>query len=107
MATTRASPNSSLRRTRQVHAASRTRRLLDHVAQRPITRASLGSRPGQNRNGVVDIINDQDVFLVIMLAMQPADILCQGPLPRDRHRQEQCVEPRSTTRFLTNGENLS
>ncbi|WP_164838336.1 hypothetical protein [Sinorhizobium meliloti] len=30
---------------------------------------------------------------VIVLAMQTADILCQGPLPGDRHRQEQHVEP--------------
>jgi hypothetical protein len=28
-----------------------------------------------------------------MLAMQPADILCQSSLPGDRHRQKQCVEP--------------
>ncbi|WP_230989517.1 ParB/RepB/Spo0J family partition protein [Devosia faecipullorum] len=66
--------------------------LLDHVAQRAITRPSLRGHPGENRNRRIDIVHDQDIPLSVVLTMQPPDILRQGPLPGDRHRQEQSVE---------------
>lgn len=61
--------------------------------KRPIARSSLRRHTRQHRHRLIDLIDDEDVSLSDMLAMQAAHILSLRPFPRDGHREEQCVEP--------------
>ena len=73
--------------------------LLDQVAQCAIARASLCGHPGQNRDSIIDIIDNQNVFLVIMLAMQTAGIM--------RRHSAQLAIPGSQPFTDSSGSNLS
>ena len=67
--------------------------LLNCVAERPISRSPLCCHARQHWDHLIDIVDDENVGLPVMLAMQTADILGQRALPGDGHRQEQRIEP--------------
>lgn len=79
----------------------RAGRLLDHVAQRPITRATPRSHPGQDRHCVIDIVDHQDIFLAIMQTMQTTDILRS----HDRHGRGNAQK--AIAEFTSAGDNFN
>ena len=63
-------------------------RLFDSVAEHPIPSPSLCSHPCQQRDMFVDVVDDERIGLPVVPPVQPADVLRQSSLPRDRHGEE-------------------
>ena len=48
---------------------------------------------------LIDIVEDDDILLPLVIAIQSASILLHIPLKRDRHGQQHRVEPRIIEAF--------
>ena len=70
------------------------RRLPPRVADCAVASKAFLEHSQQHRNFAVDVIEDADVTLAGVEAMQAPGVLDEGPLPRDRQRQEERVKPR-------------
>jgi hypothetical protein len=55
--------------------------------------------PCQNWHSRIHMVGDENVRLPGILSVKPSHILGQCPLPGDRHRQEQRIEPRIVEAF--------
>ena len=62
------------------------------VPQCPIARSSLCRHSRQHGHRFIDVIDDDNLGLSAMLAMQAANILGQSTFPGNGHRQEERVE---------------
>ena len=62
------------------------------VTHRPIPAHALLEHPGQHGDIAVDIVHHADLGLGVMFAVQPTGVLYQRTLPRDGHREKECVE---------------
>jgi hypothetical protein len=62
-------------------------------AQAPLIHSS------QHENVRIHVVINLDHALVVVQAVEASDVLLQGPLPRDRHRQEQRVQARVVEAF--------
>jgi len=67
--------------------------LFDRVAERAVSGPPLCSHPRQDWYCRVHIVDDENVRLPGIQSAEPSHILGQCPLPRDRHCQEQRIEP--------------
>ena len=70
------------------------RGLFDGVAKRPISQSPLRGHARQHRHQFVDVVNDQNLGLSGMLAVEATYILSQRTFPGYGHREEQRVESR-------------
>ena len=71
----------------------RRRGLFEQITQSAVSGSPPGRHPCEDRYGDIHIVDDQDIGLADMLAVQAPDILRQCSFPRNGHRQEQRVEP--------------
>lgn len=62
--------------------------LFNSIAKRTVSGSPLCCHSSQQRNRLIDIVDNENVRLSIILAVQAADILGQGASPGDRHGQE-------------------
>jgi len=67
--------------------------LFNGIAKRPISKSPLCSHARQNRDQLVDIVDDQNLGLSGVLAVEATYILSQRTLPGYGHREEERVEP--------------
>ena len=75
------------------------RRALFHVAQRPQRAVPPGGHSSQSRHGRIDVVVNANLGLRDTWTMEPAGVLGERPSPRNRHREEECVEPRIVETF--------
>jgi len=68
--------------------------LLAPVQTTPFITGIFGTPTGEDGNGRVRVVVDDHLGLALVIAVQATDVLCQCPLPGDRHRQKQSVETR-------------
>ena len=67
--------------------------LFDRVAKRAVSGPPLCSHPRQDWYCRIHIVDDDNVRFPGIQSVEPSHILGQCPLPRDRHCQEQRIEP--------------
>jgi hypothetical protein len=67
--------------------------LFDRVAERAVSGPPLCSHPRQDWYCRIHIVDDDNVRFPGIQSVEPSHILGQCPLPRDRHCQEQRIEP--------------
>ena len=67
--------------------------LLYRVAKRTISPLPLRSHARQHRHQLVDVVNDQNLSLSGVLAMEATYILSQRTFPGYGHSEEERVEP--------------
>jgi len=63
------------------------------VADTAITAEALPEHAQQHRDVAVDVVEDANLLLRGVETMEPARVLDQRPLPRNRQREEERVEP--------------
>ena len=71
----------------------RERPVVAVVPDRLVPPQPLGEHPRQHRDVAIDVVVDAHLELALVQTVQSSRVLHDRPLPRDRHRQEQRVQP--------------
>ena len=83
----------TLRFSRSSNWFRRRGRLLNFVTKRPVSRSPLCRHARQHRHHLIDVVDDENLGLPVMLAVQTANLLSQRTFPGYGHREEKRVEP--------------
>jgi hypothetical protein len=65
----------------------------DLVSDGPIASQPSLEHAGEHGNFRIDVIEDADNLLAVLNPMQPPNVLLQCTPPRNRHREEESIEP--------------